>query len=148
MFVAVSLFAAISLAAKSLGTGAVGPVLHPVQITAARFGFALVIITVFFLSQRPGLCSVPWRLHLAHGVCGWMGITCMFIAATKILLADANAISFMSVIITMALSIPLLGEKVGPRRWAAASIAFLGDANLAKMGFISRNRFDYGDYSN
>ena len=41
-------------------------------------------------------------------------------------LADALAIVFASPIILTALSVPLLGEPVGPRRWLAVAIGFLG----------------------
>ena len=134
MLLAVSLFAGISLVAKSLGTGSSGPVMHPVQVSAGRFCFALLVLTPLFLIKKPGFTGVPWGLHFARSVSGWLGITCMFIAATKIPLADANAISFMSVIVTMALSIPLLGEQVGVRRWTAAGIAFVGALILIKPG--------------
>ena len=41
-------------------------------------------------------------------------------------MADATAISFLNPVFAMALAIPLLGEKVGPVRWAAAAIALSG----------------------
>jgi len=134
MMLAVGLFAGISLVAKSLGTGQSGPVLHPVQISAGRFCFALLVLVPLFVIKRPGFKGTPWKLHFARSISGWLGITCMFIAATKIPLADANAISFMSVIVTMALSIPMLGEQVDIRRWTAAGVAFIGALILIKPG--------------
>ena len=128
------MFAGVSLVAKSLGTGQSGPVMHPVQVSAGRFCFALLVLIPLFVIKRPGFAGTPWGLHFARSVSGWLGITCMFIAATKIPLADANAISFMSVIVTMALSIPMLGERVGIRRWTAAGIAFIGALVLIKPG--------------
>ena len=125
MVVAVSLFALLTLIAKALGTTTLGQGLHPVQITTARFCFALLIITPWVFIKRPGFKSVPWRLHLYRGVSGWLGISCLFTAASTIPLADANAITFLSVIVTMALSIPMLGEQVGAKRWMAALIALL-----------------------
>jgi drug/metabolite transporter (DMT)-like permease len=41
-------------------------------------------------------------------------------------LSDATAISFLNPVFGMLLAIPFLGEKVGPWRWAAAAIAFVG----------------------
>jgi len=49
-------------------------------------------------------------------------------------LADANAISFLSVIVTMALSVVLLAERVGRRRWSAAGVALLGALLIARPG--------------
>jgi drug/metabolite transporter (DMT)-like permease len=41
-------------------------------------------------------------------------------------LADAFAIAFAAPLFITALSAPMLGERVGPRRWAAVIVGFLG----------------------
>ena len=48
--------------------------------------------------------------------------------------AEATAINFISPIFITALSIPLLGEKVGVRRWAAAAVGFLGVMLVVQPG--------------
>ena len=48
--------------------------------------------------------------------------------------AEATAINFISPIFITALSIPLLGEKVGIRRWAAAAVGFLGVMLVVQPG--------------
>lgn len=48
--------------------------------------------------------------------------------------AEATAINFISPIFITALSIPLLGEKVGLRRWAAAAVGFLGVMLVVQPG--------------
>lgn len=50
----------------------------------------------------------------------------MFAAVAHIPLADATAITFLNPVFAMLLAIPLLKESVGPWRWAAAGIAFIG----------------------
>lgn len=134
MLVSVSLFAAISLIAKTLGTGLPAAVLHPTQVSAGRFCFAFMVIAPIFFAKKPGFSEVPWGLHFARSAAGWLGITCMFMAAISIPLADANAISFLSVIITMGLSVIMLGERVGPRRWFAALLALIGAIILVRPG--------------
>src|SRR3546814_10729012 len=49
-------------------------------------------------------------------------------------LATAAAISFTSPLLVTALSVPLLGEKVGPRRWAAVAIGFGGAMIVIRPG--------------
>jgi drug/metabolite transporter (DMT)-like permease len=48
--------------------------------------------------------------------------------------AEATAINFISPIFITALSIPLLGETVGIRRWAAAAVGFLGVMLVVQPG--------------
>ena len=50
-------------------------------------------------------------------------------------LAEANAIMFVSPFFVVALSIPLLGEKVGLRRWSAVLVGFLGIIIVLRPGF-------------
>ena len=66
-----------------------------------------------------------------RGICSRciVGVATMvtFFYALKLLpLADTVAISFVAPLFMCALSVPLLGEKVGPRRWAAISVGFAG----------------------
>ena len=130
----VALFALLSLVAKLLGTDTLGPALHPMQISAARFIVAFMFLAIF-LSARPiRFDNVPWGLHLRRGIAGWCGVTCLFAAAVLMPLADANAISFLSVIVTMILSGFMLREHAGPRRWAAAVIALIGALLIARPG--------------
>jgi len=48
--------------------------------------------------------------------------------------AEATAINFISPVFITALSIPLLGEKVGVRRWAAAVVGFAGVMLIVRPG--------------
>lgn len=134
MLAATVLIAATTLAAKALGTDALGQPLHPVQITHGRFLFAFLAIGSFFALQRPGIGAVNLRLHLARTTAGFCGVTLMFASVAYIPLSDATAISFLNPVFAMMLAIPLLGERVGPVRWAAAGIALLGALILLRPG--------------
>lgn len=57
------------------------------------------------------------------------------LAFTYLPLADVHAIAAASPLIVIALSVPLLGEKVGPRRWLAVSAGFLGVLAIVRPGF-------------
>lgn len=132
---AASAFAAgTTLLAKAIGTGALGPALHPLQISHGRFVFAFLAIGMVTLLMRPTMTRPNLKLHLGRSALGWGGVTCMFAAASFIPLSDATAISFLNPVFGMMLAIPLLGEKVGPVRWSAALIALIGAAILTRPG--------------
>lgn len=123
---AAAFIAATSLMAKALGTDTFGPPLHALQISHGRFVFAFLAIGTAALILRPRLMRPHWGLHIARTSCGWGGITLMFAAVAYIPLADATAISFLNPVFAMILAIPLLGERVGPVRWSATGLAFVG----------------------
>ncbi|MGR3623860.1 DMT family transporter [Pseudophaeobacter sp.] len=118
--------AATSLLAKALGTEALGPPLHSMQISQGRFLFAFVVISTAVVTLQFKLQRPQWRLHLGRTSCGWLGITLMFASVAHIPLADATAITFLNPVFAMLLAIPLLGEQVGRWRWGAAAVALLG----------------------
>lgn len=134
ILIASALVAATTLIAKALGTDALGPALHPTQVTAGRFVFAFstLIVIAPFLKLR--FVNVPWRPHIMRTTFGFLGVSCMFAAASQMPLGEATAISFLSPIAAMMLAIPLLGEKVGPIRWSAAGISCIGALILIRPG--------------
>lgn len=134
MLCATAFIAATSLLAKALGTDALGPPLHPLQVSHGRFVFAWIAIAGVVLVLRPRFTAPKWGLHFGRTFCGVIGVTCMFAAAAAIPLADATAITFLNPVFAMILAIPLLGEKVGPWRWLAAAIALIGALILIRPG--------------
>ncbi|HXF53792.1 MAG TPA: DMT family transporter [Hyphomicrobiaceae bacterium] len=129
-----ALMAVTSLLAKALGRGVGGLELHPLQVTAGRFWFALAGLALVSVWLRPGMVGVPWGLHAARTLSGWLGVTCMFAAAARMPLAEATAITFLSPLATMALALPMLGERMRPIRWLAAAIAMIGALLLIRPG--------------
>ncbi|WP_238363935.1 DMT family transporter [Mesobacterium pallidum] len=128
-----SAFAAgTTLLAKAIGSGALGPALHPLQVSQGRFLFAFLLIGSFTLASRTRISRPAWGTHLLRSSFGWGGVTLMFAAAALIPLSDATAISFLNPVFGMMLAIPLLGEKVGPVRWSAAAVALIGAAVLLR----------------
>lgn len=134
MLCATAFIAATTLLAKALGTDALGPALHPLQVSHGRFLFAWLAIATIALALRPRLTRPNLPQHIGRTLCGFVGVTCMFAAAAAIPLADATAISFLNPVFAMIFAIPLLGEKVGKWRWLAAAIAFTGALILIRPG--------------
>jgi drug/metabolite transporter (DMT)-like permease len=66
---------------------------------------------------------------------GVFGSTAFFIMGLRYLpMAEATAITFVSPVYVTALSIPLLGETVGIRRWAAVVAGLLGVLIVVRPG--------------
>ncbi|MEM7294308.1 MAG: DMT family transporter, partial [Pseudomonadota bacterium] len=100
----------------------------------ARFIVAFLCVSMFLPFKPLQLKTAPWGLHLRRSVAGWCGITFLFAAVMVMPLADANAISFLSVIVAMGLAVFMLRERAGPRRWSAACVALLGALLITRPG--------------
>ncbi|MGH8075244.1 MAG: EamA family transporter, partial [Lysobacter sp.] len=100
----------------------------PLQVAALRGASSLPFVLVWVAATsglRP-LLRVRWPLHLLRGAIG-IGMMATFAYALRTLpLTTAYSIFFIAPLLITALSVPLLGETVGPRRWAAIAIGLLG----------------------
>ncbi|MBB4304039.1 drug/metabolite transporter (DMT)-like permease [Rhodobium orientis] len=133
-----ALVGATTLIAKVLGVGEPGVSgLHPFQVSAGRFAFALLALLVVIAlrpAARPDFAGARWRWHIGRSLCGWLGITSMFAAAARMPLAEATAISFLSPLVTMTLAILLLKESSEIRKWAGATLSMGGALILLQPG--------------
>ncbi|MGD9914588.1 MAG: DMT family transporter [Rhizobiaceae bacterium] len=119
-------------------TKALGPTLSVFQIGFFTFflaGIALLFMPPtgerwwgFWRMQR------PWAVHLRAvlGVTAGIGGVHAF---TTIPLAEAYALVFLAPLFITLLSIVLLGEQVGPWRWAAVIAGFCGVLLVVRPGF-------------
>jgi drug/metabolite transporter (DMT)-like permease len=78
-------------------------------------------------STRVG--SQIMRVALAIG-----GMYFTFHAVVNMPLADATAVDFSKAFIVTILAIMFLGEKIGPRRWAATFVGFVGVLIMVRPG--------------
>ena len=108
--------------------------LHPLQVTAGRFIFAWVLWFVVVLVRRPEIHRIHWTLHIVRSFFGWATVTCLFWASSRMALADATAISFMTPVVTLILAVLILKERVGPVRWSAVAIMLIGALILLRPG--------------
>ncbi len=72
--------------------------------------------------------------HIGRGMMQFISIVSIFAAFSMMPLADAVAITFSAPLFLTVLSIPMLGERVGPHRWAAVLVGFVGVLLLAAAG--------------
>jgi drug/metabolite transporter (DMT)-like permease len=98
-----------------------------VQVTWARFFFATIVAVLMCGSRLQQLMkSVAPRKQILRSIL-LMSTTGVFNAGIRsTALATGTTIMFLSPILVTLLSIPLLGEKVGLRRWAGILMGFVG----------------------
>jgi drug/metabolite transporter (DMT)-like permease len=108
----------------------------PLQVTMLRGAASLPFVLVWVLATAGARSIVPvrWGLHLLRGVLGMVMIGCFVFALKRMPLSTAYSIYFVAPLLVAALSVPLLGEKVGPRRWTAIAIGLLGVIVVLRPG--------------
>lgn len=112
------------------------------QVTFLRGAASLPFVLVWVLATAGPRSLVPvrWGLHLLRGVLGMVMIGCFVFALRSLPLSTAYTIYFVAPLLIAALSVPLLGEYVGPRRWIAIGIGLVGVLVVLRPGvggFIS-----------
>jgi drug/metabolite transporter (DMT)-like permease len=110
---------------------------YPVpQILVCNALFALLPVGVMAV-RRGGLPQLRTRrlgLHLLRGLLGTTAGLLAFYAFSRLPLADAYAIIFATPLLITALSVPILGEAVGWRRWSAVLVGFIGVLVMLRPG--------------
>ncbi len=76
-------------------------------------------------------------VHILRGLCVIFANFFFFLGLAALPLADAVAIFFISPMLISLLSILFLGETVGPRRWAAIAVGFIGVLIVLRPGTTS-----------
>jgi drug/metabolite transporter (DMT)-like permease len=134
--IALVLLSSVFMTSGDIASKVLATTLPALQITWMRYGtFAAIMLTaVFFMggfrkmhTRRPGLQALRA-----------IGVTIssvLFVSSLRELpMADATATSFVSPLFVTALSIPILGEIVGWRRWAATIIGLIGVLIVVRPG--------------
>ncbi|MCW4454459.1 DMT family transporter [Flavobacterium sp. MXW15] len=108
----------------------------PLQVTVLRGAASLPFVLVWVLATAGprSLLPVRWGLHLLRGVLGVVMIACFVFALRSLPLSTAYTIYFVAPLLVAALSVPLLGEHVGPRRWVAIGIGLVGVLVVLRPG--------------
>ena len=114
---------------------------------ASRFVPTMEVVWIRFLGHaivaalmlRPWLDLTPYLtrrplLQLVRSVLLFGSTVFNFLALRKLQLADTTTINFASAFVVAALAGPLLGEWLGPRRWAAIGVGFLGVLIVTRPG--------------
>ncbi|HEX6375996.1 MAG TPA: DMT family transporter [Allosphingosinicella sp.] len=102
--------------------------LSTVELTFYRFAFGLPPLLLWIAWSRN---FAVWRTArpLAHAWRAAAGLTTMVLAFSALQylpLAESTTLSFAAPLFAVILSALVLGEKVGPHRWSAVALGFVG----------------------
>ncbi|HYM29788.1 MAG TPA: DMT family transporter [Candidatus Cybelea sp.] len=136
MCLAVSLFPFMNAGVKYLT-----PHYSMAEIVWARYLGHLVYMVVVFMPRRGWRLFATRRLgtQLIRSLVMFSSTSLYFLGLKGASLATAASISFIGPFIVTALSVPMLGERVGPRRWAAVFVGFAGALIIIRPGFGDMN---------
>jgi drug/metabolite transporter (DMT)-like permease len=132
VLVAFAMFTVIDSCAKWL-TQAGMPL---TQVVFVRYAAQLLLVSAIFLPSRGVSLFITRnpRLEIFRGLCLMASTVTNFIAIQFLPLTVTSSIMFTMPLMITALSIPLLGETVGWRRWAAIFVGFLGILVIVQPG--------------
>ncbi|MDJ0896371.1 MAG: DMT family transporter [Alphaproteobacteria bacterium] len=123
MLVAMAVIAGLDAVAKLLVES------YPVgQVMFFRSVVSIPLLLSFFAATGQLRKCVPRRLwaHVARATALMVAMWSFLIALRHMSLIDATVLAMTAPLFITALSVPLLGEQVGWRRWAAVLVGFLG----------------------
>jgi len=106
------------------------------EIILARATIA-VVLTLGMVHMEGGFALLGTRrpvLHLMRGCLLVVANVAYFLALASMPLAEAMAIFFVAPLLITALSVPFLGETVGPWRWFAVLAGLVGVAVMLRPG--------------
>ncbi len=137
MLAAMAILPTIDVIAKKLGQAGM-PILIVVWARALFGGLMTLPFALRAEGARAFRPAQPLR-QLARAVL-LFGATFLFFQSLKHLpIADALAIFFVNPLVVVILSALALREKVGPRRWAAVAVGFLGTLIIIRPGLVEVN---------
>jgi len=131
MAASVSIFPVTDAIAKHLSSD-----YHVIEIAVVRSGL-LMLAVLLELWRRNALRLVRTRrpgLQALRGLWSVLSVLTFLTAISFVPLLDSIAISFASPLFMVALSVPLLGERVGAHRWGAVVVGFAGVLLMLRPG--------------
>lgn len=135
VLLSMAIFSSIDVIAKILVAD-----YSPIEVAWGRYLANVLVLVPFIIRSRGQLLLTARPLsQIVRGV-SMLGSAVLFMAGLgQLAIADATSIGFVSPLMVTALSIPILGEKVGIRRWAAVVVGFVGILIIIQPGTSAFN---------
>ncbi|NNE82599.1 MAG: DMT family transporter [Alphaproteobacteria bacterium] len=110
--------------------------LHPYQVSALRFLWALPLMLPWLLRGRGVVLKTRRHgLHFATSMLTVIMTASFFVALAEMPLAEATALNFTAPLFTTIIAALLLKERVEFARWGATVIGFIGVLIILRPGF-------------
>jgi len=123
--------------AMTLSIRLLTPDLHTTMLAFLRSAFGLAVAVPFLWrarARKAPLTFAAWPLHLIRGALIAVALNAGFYAIWHLPLAQATILFFMAPVFATVFATLILSEVVGPRRWAAIAVGFLGALIILRPG--------------
>ena len=116
------------LALMDAGLKLLSPHYSGLQVAALRGLGAWPIVVLWIIARRKTdtLLSVRWGIHISRGIASVFMLAAFAYALKSMPLSGVYVLFFVAPFIITAISMPLLGEKVEPRRWLVMGVGMIG----------------------
>lgn len=106
----------------------------PMQVVALRGAAAIpfMLVPLVVMGRLGSLKPVRFGMHFVRALLQLFVLVAFVYGVRALSLADCYAIFLSAPLIVTALSVPLLGEHVGWRRWVAISVGLIGVFTMLK----------------
>ena len=129
---AVVFFSANDVAIKWLSDGYA---LHQVVLIRSFIGLAIILAIIAPMTDGFAIARTKkLKMHLLRGSFVVFANLTFFLGLAAMPLAEAVAIFFISPLVITVFSVVFLGETVGPKRWAAIGLGFVGVLIMVRPG--------------
>ncbi len=106
------------------------------QVVWARYAFHAVLLALYLGPRLPRVAATRQPLLQISRSVLILSSTAFYIAGVRFMpLADASALVICAPVLFTALSVPLLKERVGLRRWMGVAAGFVGALIIIRPGF-------------
>lgn len=106
-----------------------------IQLVWARYIFHIVLVVAFLRSKFfQGFITDNIKIQLSRSALLATGTVLYFVGLIYVQIAEASSSSFIIPVIVTALAAPILGEKVGLRRWIGVLIGAIGALIIIRPG--------------
>jgi drug/metabolite transporter (DMT)-like permease len=95
---------------------------------------ALIVVLIMPVRGRALFRTGNWKLEVLRGFCLLAVTVTNFLAMQFLPLTVTGALLFTMPLMVCALSVPMLGERVGWRRWLAIIVGFIGVVIIVRPG--------------
>jgi len=131
MLLGMGLAAATNAIAKWLAAGG-----YPLeQILWGRYVFAALLVIAVYRARIPALMRTPQpALQIGRGVLALVSTAVFYLSVGLLPLAEVAAMWALAPVIITALSVPVLREAVGWRRWIGVACGFAGALLVIRPG--------------
>ena len=108
--------------------------LHEIVLVRTVISLGLTLVMVHFEGGLGLLNTSRPGLHIVRGLMVTVANMSFYLSLSLMPIAEATGLFFVAPLIITGLSGPLLGEKVGLRRWLAVVVGFIGVVLISGIG--------------